>query len=224
MNFREVQIAGVTLHALSSGALWWPGERLLAVSDMHLGKSGRIARGVGGPLLPPYETEATLSKLDADMRALGPERVVCLGDSFDDDAAARDLSDAARDWILRLQAGRDWIWVEGNHDPAGLAPGGAKRRDCRLGPLVFRHIAEPGASGEISGHYHPKAILPGPAGRVSRPCFLADGARMILPAYGQYTGGLSWLHPAFEGLLGSGARAILTGRVVAEVPHPGLAA
>jgi metallophosphoesterase superfamily enzyme len=55
---------------------------------------------------------------------------------------------------------------------------------------------------------------------VTRPCFLHDGRRLILPAYGTYTGGLRWTDPVFAGLLGPGARAILTGRVPLELPVP----
>ena len=57
---------GQTLHLMPSGALFWPARRTLTVSDLHLGKSERLARR-GGSLLPPYETQATLEKLDRDL-------------------------------------------------------------------------------------------------------------------------------------------------------------
>ena len=50
---------GAHLLALPSGALLWPEQRLLTVSDLHLGKSERIARR-SGQLLPPYEVIDTL--------------------------------------------------------------------------------------------------------------------------------------------------------------------
>ena len=59
----------------ASGALWWPAERLLAVADLHLCRSERLARR-GGALLPPYETAATLDRLAAEVAALAPARVV----------------------------------------------------------------------------------------------------------------------------------------------------
>ena len=84
------------------------------------------------------------------------------------------------------------------------------------GGLVFRHIATPGGVGEVSGHYHPKTRVAG----VSRRCFLLDRARLILPAYGTYTGGL-WSHdPALSGLMEDGALAIVTGRVARAMPMP----
>ena len=63
--------AGQALEARPSGALYWPERRWLIVADLHLGKSERLARR-GGPLLPPYETAATLERLAAEVAALGP--------------------------------------------------------------------------------------------------------------------------------------------------------
>lgn len=204
---------GEGLVALPSGALLWPAAGLLAVGDLHLGKSGRMARR-GGPLLPPYETEATLARLDAVIEAFAPMRVICLGDSFDDAAAGEEIAEAHRLWLTRLMAGRDWVWIAGNHDPAPLALGGTHRGQLRLGEIVFRHIAETGAVGEVSAHYHPKARV---AGR-SRACFLIDADRVILPAFGTYTGGLPCDHPDLLALLGPGAIAVLTGAQAVAVP------
>ncbi len=115
-----------TLHALPSGALHWPAQGLLVVSDLHLGKAARLARR-GGALLPPYETRATLEKLDADIARTAPGQVICLGDSFDDLAAGAELDEADTIWLSRLMAGRNWTWIEGNHDPGPLSLGGTHR-------------------------------------------------------------------------------------------------
>ncbi|OYU19301.1 MAG: metallophosphoesterase [Rhodobacteraceae bacterium PARR1] len=207
-------LAKADLIALPSGALHWPAQQTLCVSDLHLGKSGRMARR-GGSLLPPYEVRATLEKLDADIDRTKPARVICLGDSFDDLAAAGELEDHARLWLARLMAGRDWVWIEGNHDAGPVEIGGTHRADLTLGPLTFRHIATP-AIGEISGHYHPKARLGGTA----RPCFLLDADRLILPAYGHYTGGLRVEDPVLQTLMQPQALAILTGPRATPMPMP----
>lgn len=202
------------LLARPSGALHWPAEGLLCVSDLHLGKSERLARR-GGALLPPYETRATLERLDAELEATGARRVICLGDSFDDLAAAGGLDEGDRLWLMRLMAGRDWHWVLGNHDPGPLEIGGSHHAELPCGPLVFRH--EGGGPGlEVSGHFHPKARLAG----TSRPCFVTDGQRLILPAFGTYTGGLRLEDPALQALIGPGARAILTGARCLVIPVP----
>jgi uncharacterized protein len=199
LTFQETHLL-----ALPSGALFWPDRQLLCVSDLHLGRSERLARR-GGALLPPYENEATLARLDAEIEAWRPARVICLGDSFDDLAAEAALDDRHRLWLLRLMAGRDWIWVEGNHDPGPGDIGGSHRAVVTDGAITFRHIAI-GQAGEICGHHHPKARLAG----LSRPCFLTSAARIILPAFGAYTGGLPQNDPAFDPLFPNGGLAILT--------------
>ena len=211
----DFTLSGETLTALPEGALWWGAARLLCVSDLHLGKSDRVARR-RGTLLPPYETRATLDKLDALLDRLSPALVCCLGDSFDDLDAAGSLDEAERLQLTRQQAGRDWVWVEGNHDPGPVDLGGRHLAELALGPLVFRHIATPGGTGEISGHYHPKCGV-GRGG--TRPAFLIDRARAILPAFGAFTGGLRGTHPALRGLMAPDATAVLTGRRAMPVPY-----
>ena len=140
MSGQPITLAGASLVARASGALWWPAERLLAVADLHLCRSERLARR-GGALLPPYETAATLDRLAAEIVALAPVRVVALGDSFDDCAAGAAIAaaDAAR--LTALIAGRDWTWIAGNHDPAPLALPGTPPRRARPRPA---HLPPPG--------------------------------------------------------------------------------
>ncbi|SIS59886.1 putative phosphoesterase [Roseivivax lentus] len=219
MNTHAFTFCDAALLALPSGALHWPDERLLVVSDLHLGKAARPVAG-GGALLPPYDTQETLSRLDRDLEATGARAVICLGDSFDSVAAGAALSEDETLWITRLQAGRRWLWIEGNHDPGPVGIGGAHARQHRLGPLTFRHIATPGARGEVSGHYHPKARLALRGRAITRACFLTDEARLILPAYGAYTGGLHTSHATLRGLMAQDAQAILTGQRPMAIPMP----
>ena len=183
MNAFEFTLHGTCLTALPSGALWWAEERLICVSDLHLGKAERHARRTGA-MIPPYEIRDTLLRLSDDLDRTRASTVICLGDSFDDLAAARALPEDERLMLTRLQAGRRWIWIEGNHDPGPVDLGGTHLAELTLGPLTFRHIAEAGATGEISGHYHPKAQVKTRARTISRPAFLVDRDRVILPAYG----------------------------------------
>ena len=210
---------GETLHALPTGAVSWPARALLCVSDLHLGKSDRIARQ-GGALLPPYETIETLDRLAQDIAAIQPETVICLGDSFDDLTAAQDLADPLKARLISLMAGRRWIWIAGNHDPGPLDLAGSHLAQYDDGPLVFRHIAEVGAMGEISGHYHPKARITLRGRSISRRCILRDDTRLILPAYGAYTGGLFCDRPELAGLMSREAEAILLGSPPICLPMP----
>ncbi|WP_085793147.1 ligase-associated DNA damage response endonuclease PdeM [Roseivivax jejudonensis] len=220
MNRLVFDFCGATLEALGSGALHWPAARTLVVSDLHLGKCARGA-ATGGAALPPYDTRETLARLARDIAATEPERVICLGDSFDSVAIGAALPSEERARIAALQTGRDWIWIEGNHDPGHVGAGGTHLETWAQAPLAFRHITVPASdAGEVSGHYHPKAriLLRGRA--LSRACFLMDSERLMLPAYGAYTGGL-WTHSAtLSRLMGPGAEVILCGERPARLPMP----
>jgi DNA ligase-associated metallophosphoesterase len=198
----DISLGPARLTTLPSGALHWRDEGLLCVSDLHFGKSERMARR-GGPLLPPYETRSTLLRLETDLEATSARVVVCLGDSFDDLAAAEGLDEADRLWLIRLMAGREWIWIEGNHDAGPTDLGGTHLAELTRGGLVFRHIGG-GAGFEVSGHFHPKVRLAGKAYRA----FLTDGQRLVLPAYGTFTGGLWAWDPNLQALMSPRALAI----------------
>lgn len=220
MNKHEFSLAGAVLHALPTGALHWPDAELLVVSDLHLGKSERIAKR-SGQMLPPYEVIDTLTRLEDVIAATRPKTVLCLGDSFDDLDAASTLSQEHAHWFSHLQAGREWIWIEGNHDPGPTELGGTHLRQFTQGPLIFRHIAEPTTPpGEVTGHYHPKARISVRGRSISRPCFLLDRTRLILPSFGTYTGGLASHHDALCTLMEEDACAILTGQTPCAVPMP----
>ena len=216
-----LSLSGVPLLALPSGGLLWPEASTLVVSDLHLGKSERIARR-GGAFLPPYETLDTLTRLQRDLDRAEPATVICLGDSFDDLDAARALGEPEATALACAMRGRRWIWAEGNHDPGPVPWGGEAAAEVSMGPLTFRHIADPDASGEVSGHYHPKATLPTRAGAVTRACFLADARRIVMPAYGTYTGGLDAGGGPLRALMRAGAVAVLTGRRAVAMPMPRL--
>jgi DNA ligase-associated metallophosphoesterase len=191
----EVTVAGITLLADLSGALVWEEQKLLVVADLHLEKgSSFAARGV---LLPPYDTVATLSRLAAVIARHDPRMVIALGDSFHDRQAHARLSEADRDALTALQAHRDWIWISGNHDPALPSDlGGLVASEVAIGEVTFRH--EPtGACGEVAGHLHPKARVATRGGGLERRCFVCDGARAVMPAFGAYSGGLSIRDVAF---------------------------
>ena len=210
---------GETLHALPTGALFWPARALLCVSDLHLGKSERVARR-GGALLPPYETIETLDRLGQDIAAMRPATVICLGDSFDDLSAAQALAEPLKARLTSLMAGRRWVWIAGNHDPGPLDLAGSLLAQYDDGPLVFRHIAEAEAVGEISGHYHPKARITLRGRSISRRCILRDDTRLILPAYGAYTGGMFCDRPELAGLMAREAEAILLAAPPIRLPMP----
>ena len=209
----RITINGTALLADPTGAAFWPGQRLLVVSDMHLEKGSSFARRAR--FLPPYDTRATLDRLARVLQRYRPLRVACLGDSFHDGEAAGRLAGADRDHLRRMVAAHDWIWIAGNHDPVPPAElGGTVAAELALDGLVLRHQPAEGAlaSGEVCGHFHPKAAVTARGQRISSPCFVTDGSRMVMPAFGAFTGGLNVCDDAFAPIFPDGATALVMGR------------
>jgi DNA ligase-associated metallophosphoesterase len=183
-----------------SGALWLEGERALVCADLHLEKGSAFA--ARGQMLPPYDTRETLKRLAAEVEALSPTVVVLLGDTFHDRGSEARLAadDAAR--LRDLAVGRTLVWVVGNHDADGpRALPGETAEAIALAGLAFRHEPQAGLQpGEVAGHLHPAARVRATRGSVRRRCFITDGERMVLPAFGAYAGGLNVLDAAFAGL------------------------
>lgn len=218
MTTRLINFAQTQMTLCTSGVLFWNDERLLCVSDLHLGKSERIARR-GGGLLPPYETLDTLTRLSDTIDRYNPDTVVCLGDSFDDLDAGRALDTSARDTLARLQAKRNWIWIEGNHDPGPIDIGGSYRNSYTRSGVIFRHVALNTDQPEISGHYHPKARITIKGRSLSAKAVLTCHNRMILPAFGTYTGGLNASNDAIKCLMDESATAYLLKHKIYSVPY-----
>ncbi len=193
-------VGGEKLTCDWSGCLWWEDERTLIVSDLHLEKGSSLA--CRGRLIPPYDTGATLARLARTVNRYGPRRIISLGDSFHDQEAADRLPLRFAESLKAMMAGREWIWISGNHDPAPPADlGGMSAREVLIGKLTFRHEPQPGSpDGEIAGHLHPSGKIRRRDKSVRRPCFATDGSRLIMPSFGAFTGGLNIRHEAFRGL------------------------
>ncbi len=196
-----VIVASIRLLADPAGALYWPDEGLLAVADLHLEKGSSYAKR--GVLLPPYDTAATLARLTLLLARYAPRCVVALGDNFHDGEGASRLAAPDRESLRTMQRGRDWIWIAGNHDPEpGKDIGGQFAEAFALGALVFRHAPSASADGEVAGHLHPVARIAQRGRLIGRRCFASNGKRMVMPAFGAYTGGLNVRHEAFDEVFG----------------------
>ena len=68
----RLQLQGETLDLNPSGAVFLPCWAMLVVADLHLEKGGAFARR--GSLLPPYDSHATLERLEGLVDRLRPER------------------------------------------------------------------------------------------------------------------------------------------------------
>ena len=212
-----LSVAGAEVVCRPSGALSAPSAAALIVADLHLEKGSAFA--ARGQFLPPYDTGETLGRLEAEVAALAPRLLVFLGDSFHDGEAEARLGAADARRLAALARGRTLVWVVGNHDLDGPRNLPGERADrLTLGGLDFVHEPAAGrARGEAAGHLHPCAKVSGAAGKIRRRCFVTDGERLILPAFGAYAGGLNVRDPAFSMLLGPAKIVAVLGR---EAVHP----
>lgn len=209
----QIAICGKRFVADTSGALFWPAESMLIIADLHLEKGTSGARN--GAFLPPYDTRETLMTLAQVIDRYEPERVIALGDSLHDRHAGARLAPECLEVISIMAEGRHWRWITGNHDP--VIPsilGGEVSSEVTVAGLTFRHEPAPGrVTHEIAGHMHPAARLSSHGQAIRRPCFVSNGLRLVLPAFGVYAGGLNILDEAFGTIFaGDGLKVWMLGQ------------
>lgn len=197
----RIALSNVEVMLRWSGALWLERESTLVVADLHFEKGSSYAARFG-QMLPPYDTRETLDRLDRELSLLSPERLIFLGDSFHDGGGEARL--AADDYkrLEGLALGRDLVWAVGNHDADGpkVLPGEIID-EAEVSGLILRHEPLPGVQlGEVAGHLHPAAKVASGRATTRRRCFVTDGQRLVLPAFGAFTGGLNILDEAFSNL------------------------
>jgi uncharacterized protein len=197
----KIALDGVTFLPDLSGALYAPDFKTLLVADLHLEQGTSLARR--GIHVPPYDTGVTLASLEALVSSINPSRLILLGDSFHDAVAHGQLDEPYAERLRALTSALDTIWITGNHDPAPPANlGGSSVDEHHLGDIVLRHIPARKLKDkfEIAGHLHPGATIIQRNIATRAKCFVADDRRVILPAFGAYTGAVNVRSKIFNGL------------------------
>jgi len=207
---KEITFASHVFVLDPSGLMIWPDQRTAIVADLHLEKGSYFAHG--GQMLPQQESVETLEKLHKALEMSGCEKLILLGDSFHDEQGFQRLSDEARSLFDLMKERYKVIWVTGNHDGSFVPDDMQAYDELQIENITFRHEAVHGATYEISGHYHPKATLKLRGTRVSRPCFVANQNRIILPAFGALTGGLDVTSEEISTLFEASFDAFLLGQ------------
>ncbi|ADU39650.1 ligase-associated DNA damage response endonuclease PdeM [Variovorax paradoxus] len=191
-----VQWAGELLHLLPERALWWPGGRVLFIADLHIGKAATY-RALGQPV-PGGTTQENLARVDDLIAAHAPGHIVFLGDFLHAAQARTPQVLAALEAWRAAHAGIAMTLVRGNHDSRAGDPPAALGIEVvdepfLLGPFACCHHPQSHATHFVlAGHLHPACRLYG-RGRdsVRLPCFVSDARQVVLPAFGEFTGG--WL-------------------------------
>jgi DNA ligase-associated metallophosphoesterase len=187
-------IAGIEWRLLPERAAYWHDGACLVIADAHFGKAAAFrARGVP---VPQGTTHDNLKRLTALIARLRPRRLVFLGDLFHArESHAPETIEAMSVW-RRQHAVLDLVLVEGNHDRhAGTPPAAlgvrVEAEPWLCGDIAFCHHPQHAAGHTVvAGHLHPCVRLHGRAGESLRlPCFWLRDGLVVLPAFGDFTGG-----------------------------------
>ena len=199
-NAKQVTFHGQILQLLGDGTIYWPQEKLLIVSDLHLEKGAALSAAAP---LPTFDTKDTLERLKQRLDAIRPQTLICLGDSFHTIERAFLLPPDSLALLHEIARSVNIIWITGNHDshlPKRLP--GEMMQSLRLQNILLCHEADSAMQqATISGHFHPKARIKLRARALSARCFIQNSHHLIMPAFGSYTGGLNICDPALSGFV-----------------------
>jgi DNA ligase-associated metallophosphoesterase len=184
----DIQINHNTFILHCSGAMYWAEQRMLLISDVHLGKVSHFRKY--GSAIPGQAMFKNFTKLDAVVEHFNPEKICFLGDLFH--STLNNEWQLFEEWMGRIQT--SVILVAGNHDI--ISPHKYEELDITIvsewslgGFLLAHHPQEREGHYVISGHIHPAVLLEG-RGRqfLKLPCFFRSPQQLILPAFGEFTG------------------------------------
>lgn len=172
-------------------ALWRPAGRQLLVADLHLGKA-ELFQANGIPM-PSDGDQSTLARLIGLCDRLAPQELIILGDLIH---GQQGLTPALR-WRLRnlpAACGCVVTLISGNHDRGINLDGLPHQPSQQRGSLWLSHQPESRPSSRflnICGHVHPVARIRQRSDCLRLPCFafLEPDQQLLIPAFGELTGG-----------------------------------
>jgi DNA ligase-associated metallophosphoesterase len=208
---QQVAVCGKPLIADNSGALYWPGQRTLLVADLQLGSAPGTANGANGhaPLAQPTARQVLL-RLAEVIDRYEPARIIVLGDSVHAGGAAARVAPGDLEVLRILQEDRAWVWVAGGHAATVLPQlGGSVCAEMALSGIMLRPRPTPGwSTHEIAAGMRPVARFSMYGYAIRRACFVGNGRRLVMPAFGASGGGCNVLDEAFRPLFGTGGMAV----------------
>lgn len=182
------KLRGQTFILSPEKCIYWKEQRLLLLSDLHLGKAGHF-RKFGVPV-PSHVHLGDLKRLSTLINTYLPEQIIFLGDLFHSDYNID--WEYFCDWILDYDS-LSFTLVKGNHDilyrldyqEAGLNV----IEELIIGDFSLTHEKKSNQLYNISGHIHPSVRLKGAARQgMTLPCFYFADDHGYLPAFGAFTG------------------------------------
>lgn len=186
----SVTVGEAELELLGSRAVYWPVQNALLVADCHLGKAETFQSF--GVSVPSGHTLQDLAKLNDLQRETGATRLFVLGDLVHARGGLTDtLVEEVALWRETFPA--DITVVLGNHDYyAGGVPEAWQMDSVAEGYEVgglklYHHPQDEGPC--VYGHLHPVVSVKSALDALRLPCFVLEQNRLLLPAFGTFTGG-----------------------------------
>lgn len=184
----KIVFGGETLLLNNGRSIFWPGEKMLIFSDLHLGKSAHFRRH--GIAVPDGVMQKDLTMIRELVAHYQPEALVVVGDVFHAGVNSETLK------FMELTDG--WfpertLLIKGNHDrfvkdhfPGKMFQWTEK---LTLRGITLMHQPDEGGDPCISGHIHPGVVLQARNHqKLKLPCFLVSDKQLILPAFSRFTG------------------------------------
>ena len=191
-----VELAGETLWLLADKALYWPARQALLIADAHFGKAATY-RVLGQPV-PQGTTARNLQRIDRLLQDYPTRQLIFLGDFLHARPARSGSTLAALQAWRARNAELHILLVRGNHDRSAGDPPAELGIEVvgepwPMGPFALCHelTSCPGRH-VLAGHLHPVFVLRGRGrDRLRMPCFSIEPAATLLPAFGEFTGGMA---------------------------------
>jgi DNA ligase-associated metallophosphoesterase len=187
----NIDWGGQNFKLLPERAMYWIEKSTLIFSDVHLGKAHDFQ--ASGIPIPAAVHDEDFQRMNRLLRAHQPTRVLILGDFVH--SHRTELADLIETFqSLRRDYEAEWVLALGNHDLRAqekLKAWGfdAIVREVVEEGIVFSHDPDERAALAISGHVHPVVRLGGGRDRLRVPCFVIGPRRLLLPSFGDFTGG-----------------------------------
>lgn len=208
-----IELAGHTLDLLPNRGVYVRDSQLLLIADTHFGKAGIFANA--GLPVPRETTDQTLKRIDDMCHEHDVHTICVLGDFWHGVLSPNDpLYTHLQSW--RADHAQRELWmVTGNHDRWTLDQLDALsverlEDEIDLDGLTLRHFPPPdtlpysesqhsadtapraGRKITVCGHLHPMFRLYDVGAIPLRlPCFHLASDRLVLPAIGAFTGGMT---------------------------------
>ncbi len=197
------------------GAIFIKQNRLLVISDLHLGKS--LSINSLGYSLPMHDFSDTLYNLKKIIKEYKPSKVISLGDNFHDKNSIIRFNHESICELNSITKIAEFIWIYGNHDKVLINKekiNGNFMKSFREKELIFTHEKKNDKSDqfEFSGHFHPKTYVSVNNSRFYYKCFVLGKNFCILPSFGSYTGGLDVKSNIFKKIIRNNANLIILGK------------